>query len=335
MWTDGHVEVARAHLLGPWLYHELLNSHRSGVSDGMLSVLRRDYLHSSLASMERDARLKRLLASFDARGIRVVLLKGAYLGRIVYRNPALRPMDDVDILVAEDKFEEAKNVPASLGYVLQVDALDPMHRELHPALAYVHKSRPRDAVDLHRGLWFMDYYRLSSSVVHQESSETELEGRRVSYLSPELNFIHVALHNLTHSGGLRDWLDLVLLVTRLSIDWDRLLALGQTLDVLRPLHWVLKELSRHWGVAVPPHVRQAVAEYEPHWLEDLVIRHRLRYLWRFASRFRYIDDRRDKLAYLRVSLFPSAAYRNAVVGTTAWVPYLRAKFRLFVHLGRC
>jgi len=243
-------------------------------------------------------------------------------------------MTDVDILVTEDRFEQATILLASLGYRLQVEALGTFHRDLHPALAYVNKCRPGEAVDLHRGLWLMDYYRLSSSIVHEDAVECDLMGQRAYYLAPELNFIHVGLHNLTHAGCLRDWLDLVLLVTRTDFDWNRLVHLAQSLGVLRPLYWVLRELSGHWGIVVPAHVKQAMAEYKPHWLEDRVIRNRFRYVWRLVSRLRYIDGWRAKLAYLRVGLFPSAAYRKAVVGTTAWLPYLRAKARLFLHLAK-
>lgn len=333
-WTERHLAVARAHLLGPWLYHQFHHSPRPIVSDEMLSVLHRDYLLSSLASVARDAQLGGLIEPFLAQGIRVVLLKGAFLGRVVYRNPALRPMTDVDILVTEDQFEQAAMLLASLGYRLQVEALGSFHKDLHPALAHIHESRPGDAVDLHRGLWLMDYYRLSPSIVHEDALECDLMGQSVYYLSTELNFIHVALHNFTHSGMLRDWLDLVLLVTRSDFDWNRLVHLAQSLGVLRPLYWVCRELSAHWGIAVPSYVERTMAEYTPHWLEDRVIRHRFRYVWRLVSRFRYIDGWPAKLAYLRAGLFPSAEYRKAVAGTTAWLPYLKTKFGLFLHLAK-
>ncbi len=333
-WSESRFAIARSHLLGPWLYHQIHNTRRAGVSDTMLSVLQRDYLLSSLVSIEREARLNELLALFHSNGISVVLLKGAYLGRVVYRNPALRPMYDVDILVARDRYEQAGKLLASLGYTLQVQALDPFHRELNPALAYIHKSRPRDAVDLHHGLWFMDYYRLSPSIVREEVLESDRPGEQASYLSRELNFIHVALHNLTHADSLRDWLDLVLIVNHPDFRWNQLLDLARSLGVLRPLYWAFKELSGHWRIVVPPHVEQAFAEYSPHWLEDRVIRHRLKYFWRIISRVRSIEDRQAKLAYVRYGLFPPEDYREAVCGTRAWSSYLRAKLGLFLHFTR-
>ncbi|MFH1117638.1 MAG: nucleotidyltransferase family protein [Pseudomonadota bacterium] len=333
-WSEPHVAVARSHLLGPWLYHELRNTPRPRVPESIIPDLRRDYLLSSLAAMEREAHLDEMLALFHSNGIQVVLLKGAYLGRVVYRNPALRPMYDVDILVPEDRYEQAGQLLASLGYTLQVDALHRFHRELNPALAYIHKSRPRDAVDLHHGLWFMDYYRLSPSIVREEVVESRPPGRDPSYLSRELNFIHIALHNLTHADGLRDWLDLVLIVNHPDFRWNKLADLAQSLGVLRPLYWTFRELSAHWGIIPPLHVVQAMAEYTPHWLEDRVIHHKLRYAWRIVSRVRSIDGRRAKLAYVRSGLFPSPAYREAVCGTTGWLPYVRAKLGLFLHFTR-
>jgi hypothetical protein len=333
-WTEHHTAVVRSHMLGPWLYRALRSSPRMVVPEQILGPLHKDYLLSSLAAVAREDRFKSVLHCFQEHRIPVVILKGAFLGYVVYENPALRPMADIDILVGEDDYEKAHTLLLSLGYKQQVQALGSFHKELHPALAHVHKERSGDSVDLHRGLWFMDYYRLSPSAVWKHTERGRLSGKTVLYLSLELNFIHVALHHLTHKGSLRDWLDMVLLIQHPRFRWERLVSLCRDFRVIRPLHWIFKGLSRDWGIAVPRDVCDALQEQTPHWLEDPVIRSRFRYAWRFVSRVGFIEGWPSRLAYLRLSLLPSSEYRKAIVGTTAWLPYLKSKLDLFLHFAK-
>lgn len=333
-WTREHFAFARAHLLGPWLYRRLADHDRAIVSREILRALQQDYLKSSLVCLARSQYVKRLAISFDAHGIPLVLLKGAFLGEVVYGNAAERPMADVDILVREDHDEQALGLLKSMGYKQLVEPLELLQRALNPGLALVHQDRYEATIDLHRGLWFMDHYRLPPERIWNDVLPGSFDDRRVLYLSPELNFIHVALHHFAHASSIRDWLDMVLLIAHEPFHWNRVVRLAQSLGVVRPIYWIVRELAREWEVAVPPDVQQAMAAYTPRWMEDPIIRSRFRYAWRFASRFRFIDGWPSKLAYLRLCLLPSAEYRKAVIGTTAWLSYMRSKLGFFVRLAR-
>ena len=230
-----------------------------------------------------------------------------------------------------------------MGYTQHVEPLERLHKDLQHALALVH-AHHHDAVDLHHGLWFMDYYRLPMERVWKDTSGGEFAGRRASYLSPELNFIHVALHHLVHAGWMRDWLDMLLLVTRSNFQWDRLVHLARSLGVVRPIYWIVKDLAGDWELAVPDDVTENFGEYTPHWLEDPVIRSRIRYAWRFASRFQFIEGWPARLAYLRplappIRTLPGCRDRNDPVAslpaiqTRSVAPSRKMTGRLTLHTG--
>jgi len=296
--------------------------------------LRPDYRSSSYASLLREKAGGEVLSAFSALGIVAVALKGCYLGQAVYRDAALRPMSDIDLLVHRDQFETARKALESIGYRVPQELLVRRDLNLEPSLAYFRSGTWPACLDLHMALWGMDYYRLSSSVVWDDVSEAAIYGEKVFFLSPELNFIHVAIHNLNHSGLLRDWLDLALLCRQPGFDWKRLVSLARSIGALRPLYWAFEELERSWGTPPPAEVREALREYVPHWLEDLVIRHPMRYIWRFGTRMALMDGWRSRLKYLRLASLPPVTYRHALTGSNGWLQYMTAKLGLFSHLWR-
>jgi hypothetical protein len=56
------------------------------------------------------------LAAFNARGLRPIALKGIHLAALVYPDPALRPMNDIDLLFTLEELPIAESVLESLGY---------------------------------------------------------------------------------------------------------------------------------------------------------------------------------------------------------------------------
>ncbi|WP_428261168.1 nucleotidyltransferase family protein [Haliangium sp.] len=127
--------LVRRHLLAPLAY-------RAG-----WDRFRRDYVASSLLAELRQRHLDEVCAALTQAGIPVVLLKGAaYLGRI-YRDPAERPMSDVDLLVPPAAHARAAQTLRRLGF-WQVGSPRQSSR-LHHAVGYKRKGI---SVDLHRSI---------------------------------------------------------------------------------------------------------------------------------------------------------------------------------------
>ncbi len=79
-------------------------------------------LHSAtLATLARNLRiyneLSVLFERFQQDKIECILLKGAYLAEEVYQNAAIRPMDDVDLLVKESDLERVGEIMAAMGFI--------------------------------------------------------------------------------------------------------------------------------------------------------------------------------------------------------------------------
>lgn len=68
------------------------------------------------ASAEQQTCVDDILRAFGDAGLRVVLLKGACLGHLIYRAPADRPMTDIDILVDGAEADRAAALARTLGF---------------------------------------------------------------------------------------------------------------------------------------------------------------------------------------------------------------------------
>lgn len=97
------------------------------------------------------AQLTEIAAAFDAASLSCVVLKGAaYLLAPVYPTPFMRVMADIDLLVDQQRLDEACAILTALGYrQIEDQSLQhkpAAHRHLNP---FVHPSRIA-AVELHR-----------------------------------------------------------------------------------------------------------------------------------------------------------------------------------------
>ncbi len=324
-WTSAELEIVRSQHLAPWLYKALADKEDSGLPPEIGQQLLEQYRISAARAALRELWTGKLLAAFEENGIPAVLLKGAYLGEFVYKDSAQRPMADLDLLVPEDDREKAHVLLTALGCRMYVGGSDEFEPMISPSTTYVMDSYVPEYTDLHWGLCSMDYYRLHHSIIGDNVVESKLCGVKAYFLTPEANFVHIALHILAHSGGMRDWLDLILLSRMKDFHWDRLIELAESLGVVTPLHWVFRRLEKEWRFFPQPQVSTWLASNQPHWIEDRVIRGPFPQVWRWGSRFARLPDWGCRVNYLRARMVPPREYRQALCGSPNIVRYLLSR----------
>ncbi|MBT7067033.1 MAG: nucleotidyltransferase family protein [Verrucomicrobia bacterium] len=112
---DALPAMAEQHGIAPLLYTHLAAAGIPVPATTMLALKGLALRHRS-ANAIRFAELQRILTALHAAQIPVLLLKGAALAHVVYPDPALRPMRDIDLLIHPDVAVEAQSTLASLGY---------------------------------------------------------------------------------------------------------------------------------------------------------------------------------------------------------------------------
>lgn len=335
-WLTGQWDEITKDLLVPWLYTSLPSNVGKILQEDVQGKLNAGYQDSARVSLVQEACLIKILKCFSSHNIPVVILKGVFLWLDVYKDPALRPMSDIDLLVREEDFYRARSLLVDLGFEqsIELPLPEPLKEIFQPAVAHYIPGPIPVIVDLHRSLLYLSYYHISSAQLWPYAEQTIYNGQPVLVLPPELNFIFCAFNSLNHGSLLRDWLDLLLILHKLQFNWRRLLDFAHSFGVLRPLSFVLQHLRSHWKVPIPGEVLTKVEQHKPHWLEDKVVNSPYRYIWQMMARVRSIPGLRLKLQYLRLIVLPSRNYRESATGAGGWAHYIRSKSELLKRLGR-
>lgn len=260
------IEMATRHGVAPLLYQRLKAPTLAGrIPDGALNRLRATYYHTAAANMRLYEQLGPLLRALGAAGIPVIVLKGAYLAANVYRNIALRPMGDIDLLVPAGMAREAWRVLKELGY-----------RLIYPATETLIPSFGKDFVCQKPGGFapVEVHWKIKLAEETDDMDGDELWknaqvtciaeiGVDTATLSVEDFLLHLCLHaSYQHEFdfGLRALCDIAVFIERFEgkIDWPALCARVSCHHWCRGVYLILYLASVRVGAGVPAEVLTAL-----------------------------------------------------------------------------
>jgi hypothetical protein len=262
------LEAAEAAGIAPLLYAAWRDG--AGVPAPVLARLRAAYIATGSRNALRQRDLVLVLNALAEAGTPSVLLKGAALVDTVYRNPALRPMVDVDLLVPRERVTAALAALARRGY-------RPNNAEVAPGalLAYENElalfgPTPQSTpIELHWSLLDSPYYqdRIDMDWYWRTARPHEVAGIATHVLCPEAQLLHLAAHwTLHHPGDALLWqhdIAAVIVHEGSQLDWSTLVAQARVQDFVLPLQAALRSATGDWQVPIDPAIRQAVQGLVP------------------------------------------------------------------------
>jgi hypothetical protein len=209
--------------------------------------LEQEYYRVGVRNTRYFAELGRLLDSLHQCGINVIVLKGAALAEAVWKNIALRPMGDIDLLAREDDLDGTDRVLRRLGYD---QYLDESRREEYRAnghhLAPYFNARSRIIVEVHHNILTNGgAFRTAFDVRNfwERAHRARIGGVETSVLSTEDTVIHLCLHQCKHEGPSREGLFLGKLKNLMDLS-------GLIADDCRRIRWdIILNEARERGVA--------------------------------------------------------------------------------------
>jgi hypothetical protein len=214
------VEVSKLDLasyrLLPLLYRTL-RAH--GIEHPATAAIRAVYERTWLENESRLHHMVPVVRALRDAGIRVMLLKGAALALFYYRDLAVRPMVDFDLLVPEDMVQRSSQVLAALGWTAAT------FRAPH-AQSFTHESGRE--LDLHWHAFLHCARPHADDDFWRAAVPGHLRDVSVDVLCPADQFLHVCLHGAIWSPSppLRWIADAhTILRAEPAIDWDRLVRL--------------------------------------------------------------------------------------------------------------
>jgi hypothetical protein len=242
-------QAAEQHGVAPLLWHHAQQgTWAAQMPAAARHKLRRAYYTTTAQNTLLYHELGRVCAALE--DIPLVVLKGATLAATRYPQIGLRPMGDLDLLVAREHLLELVPRMQRLGYrVLSIQhhlvfynsAYDGPNIEIHWTFAY---TNPAQHTLLNEWLW---QTAVPLTTPHLPATST------VYQLSPTAQIVTLVGHLTIHHGLLTErllWLyDLHLLLTDTArpVDWDVLHPLAHTLGWQQALGAVLGTLQRLFG----------------------------------------------------------------------------------------
>jgi hypothetical protein len=255
----------------PLVYRHLT---RLGVRDEGVDALKERYLLTWSENQRIYHGIRPLLQAFEQAGIDAVVLKGLALIARFYRDPGVRPMADVDVLLPPSDVERASELAARLGW-------HPRYRTT-PAFLRVKHAGPFDhptglACDIHWRV-FENAAGGADNDLRAASETVTFQGSRLRILSPTDQLLHVCEHAASWSEvpAIRWVADAVVILREGPIDWQRFLVHAAQRRLILRMREMLGYLGEALRVAIPPAVTAELARQPVSMLERVEYRVRNR-----------------------------------------------------------
>ncbi len=262
---DYLLKIAREHRLGAMLHHRLKRDDLVHViPERVLTYLKTAHRNSALRSLVVYRELVKVTRLLEAEGIPSIALKGAYLARFAYPDPALRPMRDIDLLLKPEQAIRAFELLKGYGYR--------PFSEGSPE-AYLIECKHFSPLISPEGISIELHHRLNESDQEQAclcGSEDEIWARSllrrvggidVRFLAPEDLLLHLCVHATMHHHfnlGALALVDVVFLVETHQIDWQAFLKAVSVGGGQRCALALLYLARRNLGAKIPDKVIEAL-----------------------------------------------------------------------------
>jgi hypothetical protein len=301
--------------LAPLLYQTIRRQPPQQLPDELKRALEASYYQAGTHNMLALAELGSILEVLAHRSVDVCLLKGAALVLTVYKEPALRPMVDLDLLVPFQQVGSAQEALTGLGYTLKQPPpfVDKSGLFWNQALM-VKPGLGNMAVELHWSLIDIPHYARAFPAEAFLERAFLIEQEGFTALAPALvdQVLHLCGHQFYHHpGGLgRTGADLGFILSSgvADVPWPKLLALARESDLVLAAKAVLSEAAGEWYAPIPPEIIGQLGTWRPRVRERLFVRAQANEFLKLLRTFLTLPGAGEKLGFLRGQLFPSRAY---------------------------
>jgi hypothetical protein len=310
--------------------------------DVRLNLCRAYYAAAGDAELHRRE-LAHILHQFNGRQIQAIVFKGAALAYSVYPDPAGRTMGDIDVWVAGEDIERARQALTEAGY-------ESFHKPDRPPALMVmfqgeiglqHRQSEYGLVELHWGIFAGEWLRRAArvsdlSAIRARLVATLLAGETAWVLSPEdailQSAIHTAVNHQMSMSPLRGLVDIALLARHYPVDWEAITQRARAWRVATPL-WLV--LSLAVDLAGLDEAAEAARQLRPSALRRRLIRRfasaeslvMMRDLsvskWRYVFLLLLVDHGRDAAKLIFRALWPEREWLIARYGRCTFGTRLR------------
>jgi hypothetical protein len=263
---QGLLDKAIEQQVGALLYSQLQSLPDLRVPLIIQESLKDIYRKNTFFNMALMGELKSILSLFNSHKIPVIVLKGAYLAKEVYSKIGLREMVDIDLLVPDDKVEQAAKLLEILDYqsIRNYDVSLDVEKLSGHQLPPFRKSFALPVIEIH---WTIcdpnETYQFDLTELWQRAKNTDFFGETALALAPEDLMLHLCHHASYHHKfniGVRPLCDLARIIEHFQdqLDWQALQTTAERWQWQKGLYIMLAFAHYSLGVDLPNLILQAI-----------------------------------------------------------------------------
>ena len=254
---DHFVNLSNEHgIIALCWYNINETGNSNNVPERQLEILHLAYLKNLTRNTFLFNQLEEIISLAKKENIKIVLLKGLYLEKTIYGYKGLRQMNDIDILVRQDKAASLRRILLKNGYK-SAPLVSYFHEKIMPAYGKHLPEMIKNgiSVEIHFKLFDQSENTLTELFLDKtsESFENNIE---YNYPGHQLFFLylvsHLEKHEMSDSSQLRLYLDLYALLSLFydEIINEQLFYYAGKVNLLTPLVEKLSLLEIYWDIEI-------------------------------------------------------------------------------------
>lgn len=250
---DVFIEASGRHGVTPLLYHSLRTSYSDvPILANAMERLRQAYLENVARNMVLYQELGKVLELLRRDNISVIALKGVHLATAVYRNIALRPMGDIDLLVKQTDLLRVQEILVEQGYIASKEEIGFSQEHLPQ-----YKKKGSLIVEIHFHIVGSPFsLRADVEKLWVRAQISSIQGIEVLTFCPEDLLLHLCMHASFHHGfdkGIRPLFDISHTIEHYAaeLDWEQLLDRSREWGVSKCVYLSLFLAKRFAGASIP------------------------------------------------------------------------------------
>jgi hypothetical protein len=234
----------------PALYRRISSLKPDFTHKNRMKGIYRYFLYKNRMLMHNSMQV---LNALEEAKISYMLLKGAALIAAYYESPALRPMNDIDILVKREDAEKAFDLLNTLGWTNKKGR--DFNQTFHSTHSIALKKTNNVDIDLHWNVIYQVAWKGSEKAYWEETEEAAYGNHTVMVLKPEMQILHNMAHGLRYNpmSAIR-WIPDVMQIIETkkdAINWDHLLNLAKERHLVYTLRYGINLLADEFNAEIP------------------------------------------------------------------------------------
>lgn len=268
---DSDVDHGSFRLL-PLVYHNLSSSGYSDeLVDGRLKGI---YRQAWLKNQKLFYKAGKIIRLLHESGIETAVLKGIALTELVYKNPGIRPMADVDLIIPFSKARKGVETLEKSGFNMQLPHLLEYNLEFGRSMAF--EDQEGTEIDLHWHALVYSHQKIKEKDFWDRTVPVKVGGVETQAFSLSDNLFHTLVHGIRKNPEppIRWVADaMAILSSEINrVDWQRLLLFAKRLRVFLQVKRALIYLHDEFEADIPDDVLEELYSYKPTYVERVIFK---------------------------------------------------------------